>query len=66
MPMATPELFAEFEDDDEALKVVKDAGYKEAHNGVLRPPHRGFTPCNRVASALDYLVDEWDYEVTDS
>lgn len=63
MPMATPELAAKFEDDNEAMKVIEAKGWREVQNGVLWPPYVDHFPSGREAEAVQYLVDEWDFTV---
>ena len=66
MPQAEPELTAKFEHDGEAMAVLLAAGWKEVANGMMRPP-QGMSfpmPPGREADAIDYLCDEWDFDIS--
>jgi len=51
----------EFEDDAQALDVLKRAGIVPGHDGIIRVPvNHALTPEARCA--IDYLCDEWGYD----
>ena len=65
MPQATDELRAEWRHGDEdggerlAIRFLTEAGYMLRDDWQWRPPAR--PPTQRELSAIDYLIDEWDY-----
>jgi hypothetical protein len=60
-PQASDELRAMWEDDNAALTYLERRGIKEIANGLLRIP-RGFVMNNQDAAAIQYLLDEWDFD----
>jgi hypothetical protein len=49
-----------WEDDRAALVYLRDRGVREIKNGILLIPY-GKTLDEKDGSAIDYLVDEWDF-----
>lgn len=64
MPMAAPELAAKFEDDGVAWDVLKAHGWEMAHHFLIPPAMNSFPMKEgKEADALDYLCDEYDYDI---
>ena len=59
MPQATPELRAEWEDDQVAMKYLRDNGYKLLKTWWWLAPDREPTP--KEIRAIDYMFQEWDF-----
>jgi len=59
MPQATPELREEWEDDQVAMKYLRDNGYKLLKNWWWLAPDR--EPTGKELRAIDYMFQEWDF-----
>ncbi len=62
MPQASKELRDEWADDTEALEYLESQGVKMVSYGLLAVTQSQDT--GRVKSAIDYLIDEWDFDAT--
>ena len=62
MPQASQELRDQWDSDHEALDYLASQGVKEVINGVLA--FKASQDKDRVNSAVNYLVNEWDYGFT--
>lgn len=60
MPQASPELRAMWADERVALDYLEGRGIHEVRNGILLIP-AGKTLDEKDGSAIDYLIDEWDF-----
>lgn len=62
MPQATEEQRAEWNgpSDETATKFLVDAGYRLTPAWTWTPPV-GHAPTEREWSAIDFLIDEWDF-----
>lgn len=56
------EILPEWEGDTEALEYLASQGIKEISNGRIAVPQSQDT--GKVKSAIDYLIDEWDFDAT--
>ena len=64
MPQATEELRAAWPGgDEEAIQYLYMQGYKDhpEHRWHWQKPNPNHVPTTREVSAMQYLVDEWDY-----
>lgn len=63
MPQATPELRAKFpEQDSEAWKVLEDSQRFMEFRFLIFPADPSYTPTEREGDAIDYLIQEWDWD----
>lgn len=62
MPSATPELQAKWPGmDREAMQFLEAAGYTLTPGWEWIKPNPGHPPTEREISAMQYLIDEWDF-----
>lgn len=63
MPQASDELRAEWNgpDDATAIKFLTDAGYKLTRGWEWLLPVPNHEPTEKEISAIQFLVDEWDF-----
>lgn len=63
MPQASEELRARWDgpDDSTALKHLHSAGYKLTREWAWKAP-AGKTPTADDLSAIQFLIDEWDFD----
>jgi hypothetical protein len=63
MPQASPELRAEWPGGDkEATSFLQFQGYRLNRRWQWVRPHAGHVVTEREASAIQYLIDEWDFD----
>jgi hypothetical protein len=62
MPQASEELRKEWNgpNDADALKFLKDAGYRLTGQWTWVPP-AGHNPTEKEFSAILFMINEWDY-----
>lgn len=63
MPNASAELRAEWlGSDEQAIGHLRSAGYRLTSQWGWLPPSSGGVPTERDMSAINYLIDEWDFD----
>lgn len=45
-----------------SLSLLRSSGYREIKNGLLRKPSPGHKMTERERRAINYLIEEWDFE----
>ena len=62
MPQASADLQAEWPGmDKEAIKYLQDRGWRLNRRWQWIKPHPSHEPAEREWSAIEYLIDEWDF-----
>lgn len=62
MPSAAPELQAQWPGgDNEAMGHLENSGYRLTREWTWIPPKADYAATDRDLSAINYLVDEWDF-----
>lgn len=63
MPQAAPELRAQWPGGDkEAINHLQDRGYRLNRGWAWIRPFAQTIPTERDLSAIQYLIDEWDFD----
>ncbi len=64
MPQASPELRAEWKDDQDAIRYLRERGYVLRRDWSWRPPTIADDPASHAKAhrALEYLIWEWDFD----
>lgn len=65
MPQATPELRAEWPDGDFQAWEHLNGRFKDNGGGIIYPLE-GVEPTEKDLSAISYLVQEWDYDYSET
>jgi hypothetical protein len=69
MPQASPELAAEWQDDETAIKFLIARGYQLTRKWQWKPPKDAsgnlVEPTDIERRAIRYLIDEWDFDGLD-